>query len=57
MHVPQLPFTLGRVTREHTLRLVAPIDAVGEHFLGYYRIAGEFLSGEFLGSLNSNLFY
>ena len=34
-----------------------PIDAVGEHFLGYYRTAGEFLSGEFLGSLNSNLFY
>lgn len=34
-----------------------PIDAVGEHFLGYYRNSGEFLSGEFLGSLNSNLFY
>lgn len=33
------------------------IDAVGEHFLGYYRIAGEFLSREFLGSLNCNLFY
>jgi hypothetical protein len=34
-----------------------PIDAVGERFLGYYRIAGEFLSREFLGSLNSILFY
>ena len=47
----------GEVHKETHAPFGDSIDAVGEQFLGHYRIAGEFLSREFLGSLNSNLFY